>query len=137
MAGKRVTVRERKPKHIRADFTDPKNPESHVKLVRDTPKRRQYHERMGYVYTKPEELADHDGTVTEDGRVMFGDRVAMTCPKADVEARNDDRHDEWRQREASNEAELQAASGGNAYNTDANRRSRGKMVNIPADYLDE
>lgn len=75
------------------DYAIPKNPELHTKLVRDTPKRIQYHKRLGYEIAKPEQIGLHDGT-DEDTVVRFGDRVAMVCKKSDLDKREKKRHDQ-------------------------------------------
>ncbi len=91
----KVTVRQRPVRHIRRDFCDLKDPSRHMKLVRDTEKRVQYHKRLGYEPVKPEDVADHDGWLGADGIIHHGDRIAMSCPnemfeerKRDLEAEN-------------------------------------------------
>jgi len=88
------------------DYAVAKNPELHVKLVRDTQKRIQYHKRLGYEVAKPEQLGLHDGT--EEGEVVrYGDRIAMVCKRSDVDKREKKRHDMHQEQMIAHEQTLQ------------------------------
>lgn len=88
------------------DYAIPKNAELHTRLVRDTPKRIQYHKRLGYEIARPEQLGAHDGT-EEDGVVRFGDRVAMVCSKSDLDKREKKRKDMHREQMVAHEQTLE------------------------------
>jgi rhodanese-related sulfurtransferase len=133
-----VKVRERRVRSTRKDFADAVNPDLHVKLVRDTDKRIAYHKQMGYEVAKPAQIAAHDG-YERDGRVQFGDRVAMVCAKEDLDERNDERMIDYanavRGGDAANEAGALDGHSGQGFKTysDHGQAKTGKSFNIPID----
>jgi hypothetical protein len=75
------------------EIFEPKDPNLHIRLVRDVKKRINKHKRDGYEVATERMLAeDHTGQVDEqDGVVRFGDRIAMVTSREHVDARRRER----------------------------------------------